>query len=107
MRLATTAALLCVALAACAISRDDSTGVAQRPQALLDAYLIAHGMAASYVEAPEADPAVVMQLYKLDMRAAAAVSSLGKRPDGDLSATAGAVAALTDYAARQSGSARQ
>ena len=89
---------LCLLLAACAA---DPVADAQRPRALVDAYLIAHGMAASYAQAPQADPAVVEQLGRLDIRAAQAVRSLAREP-GNLSATAEAVAALTDYAARQS-----
>jgi hypothetical protein len=72
---------------------------------LLDAYLIAHGMATSYAESPNANPAVVEQLRRLDLRAQKSLQALGAR--GDMDATANAVAALTDYAARQSDTANQ
>jgi len=67
---------------------------AANPAALQDAYLVAHGMAASYVERPDANPDVVQQLVVLDARAAQAMRSQ------DNAATAMAVAALTTLAAR-------
>ncbi len=91
--------VMCLLLAGCALS--DPVAVSEQPRALVDAYLIAHGMAAGYAQGPQADPAVVEQLARLDSRAAQAVRSLARAP-GNLSATAEAVAALTDYAARQS-----
>jgi hypothetical protein len=97
----------CAILGACAVSPEQQEDAARRPQALLDAYLIAHGMAASYAESPDAKPAVVVQLAKLDMRAAQSVRALAKPYDADMDATASAVAALTDYAARQSTAATQ
>jgi hypothetical protein len=93
---------ICAVLAACTGSLGEQAAAAHRPQALLDAYLIAHGMAASYAESPDANPAVVLQLARLDMRAAASVRSLDRPYKADIDATASAVAALTDYAARQS-----
>jgi hypothetical protein len=71
--------------------------------AMLDAYLVAHGMAASVVEDPDADPAVKAQLEELDNKARDAVRRLTRSGDGfaDEDATARAVSALTDYAARQ------
>jgi hypothetical protein len=98
------AVLTCALLAGCALSADPAA-TAERPMALMDAYLIAHGMAASYAGMPDADPAVVEQLARLDMRAEAAVQSMARRRHADLAATAQAVAALTDYAARQSAAA--
>jgi hypothetical protein len=91
----------CAVLAACAASpwREESV---YRPEALLDAYLIAHGMATSYAESAEARPSVVLQLQALDMRAAQSIRDLGHAYPGNVEATAEAVAALTDYAARQS-----
>ncbi len=81
---------LAVFVVGCALlpSRQDSAS-------LRDAYLVAHGMAVSYVERPDANPAVVQQLIVLDRRASAAMH------DRDNSATAQAVAALTDFAASQ------
>lgn len=73
-----------------------------RPEALLDAYEIAHGMAFSYAESPGARPSVVMQLRSLDMNAQHALRTLATPYPSDVEATAEAVAALTDYAARQS-----
>ena len=80
----------------CALSPDTRETEALRPAALLDAYLVAHGMARSYAQSPAADPAVVLQLARLDFKALSAVRTQ------DNSATADAVAALTAYAARQS-----
>ena len=98
-----TAAAACASLVAC----DFGGGfeAASRPQVLLDSYLIAHGMATSYAENPDANLAVVQELARLDQRAADAVRALARR-DGDLSGTAEAVAALTDYAARQTAAAQ-
>jgi hypothetical protein len=98
---------ICTVLAGCVLSATDPTATATRPLALMDAYLIAHGMATSYAENPQADPGVVLQLARLDHRAALAVRSLEQSRGADLDATAEAVAALTDYAARQSGNAAQ
>jgi hypothetical protein len=69
--------------------------------AIYDAYLIAHGMALSYDEQSDADPAVTMELAKLDARAHRALVNLARAPDGDPGETARAVAALSDYAASQ------
>jgi hypothetical protein len=71
--------------------------------ALVDAYAIAHGMAATYAHSRRADPEVVVQLARLDMRAAEALRSLADAPPrlGQEQATAAAIAALTEYAARQ------
>jgi len=81
-------AVAILALGACAMQQ------AANPAALQDAYLVAHGMAASYVERPDANPDVVQQLVVLDARAAQAMRSQ------DNAATAMAVAALTTLAAR-------
>jgi hypothetical protein len=89
-------------LAACAASPWQTEDMTHRPQALLDAYLIAHGMAASYAQSDEARPEVVMQLRLLDLRAARSIRELGHANPGNVEATVEAVAALTDYAARQS-----
>jgi hypothetical protein len=94
--------LSCAALAGCAASPWNQQQASRRPDALLDAYLIAHGMAASYAESPEARPAVVLQLRTLDIKAAEAIRTLAQTQTADMAATAEAVAALTDYAARQS-----
>ena len=107
MRPDTRVAAICAVLAGCAFSPVDPAAVAQRPMALVDAYLIAHGMAASYVETPDADPAVVLQLERLDRRAADAIRLLAQRRGADIDATAQAVAALTNYAARQSATVAQ
>ncbi len=90
--------------ASCTLDRGGDPGT--RLQALLDAYHIAHGMAASTVENPDVDPAVKMQLIRLDRRAYDAVAALTRGNDGfaDEEATARAVSALTDYAARQTAS---
>ncbi len=88
-------------LTACSMVPEEETG--RQPLAILDAYLIAHGMAASYVEDPDADPAVKAQLVTLDIKARDAVRTLTRSGQGfaDAAATARAVSALTDYAARQ------
>ena len=103
MRIVLLTAAACAGLAAC----DVNGGMQQvsRPQVLLDSYLMAHGMATSYAENPDANLAVVQELARLDHRAADAVRALARR-GGDLSGTAEAVAALTDYAARQTAAAQ-
>ncbi len=71
--------------------------------AVRDAYAIAHGMAFSYAGSDDAEPAVVAELVRLDARALEAVRSMERSPQGAAQAreTADAVAALTDFAARQ------
>ena len=85
--------LLC---AGCALSPSEREDAALRPAALVDAYLVAHGMAFSYANSPDANPEVVLQLARLDLQAQKAVRAQ------DSGASADAIAALTDYAARQS-----
>jgi hypothetical protein len=92
----------CALLAGCAASPWQSGNVSHQPEALLDAYLIAHGMAASYAQSDDARADVVMQLRSLDLKAAQSIRDLGRAPSGNVEATVEAVAALTDYAARQS-----
>jgi hypothetical protein len=89
----------CVALASCASAPGEDYDPVQRRQALLDAYLIAHGMARSYARSGHASPEVVAELARLDMRA----RQLASNPRTDESSTEEAVAALTNYAARQAG----
>ena len=104
MRLALlTAAAACAGLAACNLGGEIQQ--VSRPQVLLDSYLIAHGMATSYAENPDANLAVVQELARLDHRASDAIRALARR-GGDVSGTAEAVAALTDYAARQTAAAQ-
>jgi len=91
-------------VAACALmpGRDEPV----RTQAIVDAYLIAHGMAESYGDAPGADPAVTAQLSVLDQKASAAVRALASAGGGNEDASSRAVAALTDYAATHTAIAR-
>ncbi len=91
----------CALLCAC-VSPWQKELAARRPEALLDAYQIAHGMAASYAESPGARPSVVLQLRTLDMNAQHSLRELATPYPANVEATAEAVAALTDYAARQS-----
>ncbi len=101
MRLLPLSLLACASLAACGASPWQRMNDAWRPDALLDAYLIAHGMAASYATSPGARPEVVVQLRTLDIKAARSIRALTQKPSSNVEATAEAVAALTDYAARQ------
>ena len=87
----------CVAIASCASAPGEVSDSGQQRQALLDAYLIAHGMAVSYARSGHANPKVVGELARLDRRA----RSLASNPSDDESSVAEAVAALTAYAARQ------
>lgn len=91
---------LLLVLAACALMPAQLQG--GNPRAIMDAYLIAHGMVESYAERPGADPSVTAQLGRLDAQARAEIRSLTRSGGGDAAATARAVSALTDYAARQS-----
>ncbi len=101
------AILACALLAGSCAMGPDERGT-HTPVAMLDAYLVAHGMAASVVEDPDADPAVKAQLAALDSKARDAVRRLTASGEGfaDEDATARAVSALTDYAARQTSVAR-
>jgi hypothetical protein len=96
MRFLPILSLSCVA-ASCSLMNDSS--MSGSPSAIRDAYLIAHGMAESYREQPRADPQVRAELSRLDAQAAAAVRGMDGNGSPDESARA--VAALTDYAARQ------
>lgn len=87
-------------LIGCAASGQAETS--PQPMALVDAYLIAHGMATSYAESETAAPAVVNQLARLDRKAAQAVQSMSQVQTGNEAATAAAISALAGYAARQS-----
>jgi hypothetical protein len=90
-------ALVGGAMSACTLSDDPAMG--SNPSAIRDAYLIAHGMAVGYSDQPHADPKVSAELARLDAEAAAAVR--GMEGTGSADDSARAVAALTDYAARQ------
>jgi hypothetical protein len=97
MRTATLVFLCCLA-AACALRSNDENQ--QGKLAVLDAYLIAHGMAQSYRESPDADPAVTEELARLDARAAA-IRDVAQSGGADTADSERAVAALSDYAASQ------
>ena len=101
MRIALSIAAACAALAACTLG-DSGADQSTAPLVLLDSYLIAHGMATSYANNPDANITVVQELARLDRRAANAVRALAQRRGGNLAETSQAIAALTDYAARQS-----
>ena len=101
MRIALRIAAACAGLAGCALA-DSGVDQSTAPLVLLDSYLIAHGMAATYANNPDANIAVVQELARLDGRAADAVRALAQRHGGNLAETSQAIAALTDYAARQS-----
>ncbi len=90
-----TTLLLSLLCAGCALSPSAQEDASLRPAALVDAYVVAHGMAISYASSPEANPDVVQQLARLDLQAQRAVRA------NDSGATAEAIAALTEYAARQ------
>jgi len=92
---------VCLGLVACSLS-GEYDGDVYRPQVLLDSYLVAHGMAASIASDADASPEVVMELSRLDRLAADAVRALVRRPDANLAETDNAIAALAEYAARQS-----
>ncbi len=93
------AALFCLCLSGCAAMpwRTD-----RHDLAIFDAYLIAHGMVLSYEERPDADPEVTLALSGLDQRAHALVE-LARASGSDPDDSARAVAALSDYASRQTG----
>ena len=99
MRFALLTAAVCL-LGSCA-PMGDGEDTAYRPQVILDSYMIAHGMAASYVQNANASPTVVQELFRLDQRAALAVHALAQRQGADPSESANAVAALAGYAASQ------
>ena len=70
-------AVLCAIAAACARSCQPRTSE-QSPRAIMDAYLIAHGMAETYGTQPDADPAVAAELARLDQRAAIAIRQMAQ-----------------------------
>lgn len=88
--------------AACALMPRGDDGTARL--AILDAYLIAHGMVLTYGDEPAADPAVMAQLRRLDRQAREAIGDLRAGPARQ-DESERAVAALTDYAAAQTRSA--
>lgn len=92
---------------ACTQGPSAQPGFARAPSGLAvrDAYAIAHGMAFSYAGSDDADPAIVAQLVRLDANAMEAVHTMERAPPGSAQArqTAEAVAALTEFAARQTG----
>lgn len=80
----------------------DGGSEAQRAQGrrvMVDAYLIAHGMARSYAGSAEANPARVAELRALDHQAALAVHAMLGRHDGSPDIAAAEVSALTQMAA--------
>ncbi len=95
---ATAVLILCSIAAACALA--PSEDAKQGRLVVLDAYYIAHGMAQSYGESPDADPVVIGELARLDARAAA-IRDRAQGNGDDTADTERAVAALTDYAASQ------
>ncbi len=106
MRHALAIAMLCgvgLAPAACqtpaAISRPDSLGDATREVVMT--YLIAHGMAESYVMSGRADPASLLDLVRYDHAALVALRGHGTGPDWmTLAQARSAVRALMDYTTR-------
>jgi hypothetical protein len=90
--------LICCVAAACAWQPNSDRQ--EGKLAVLDAYLIAHGMAESYRESPDADPAVAQELARLDARAAA-IRDVAQSGAADTADSERAVAALSDYAASQ------
>ncbi len=95
---ATAMIILCSIAAACALAPGEDER--QGKLAVLDAYWVAHGMAQSYGESPDADPAVTGELARLDARARA-IRDQAQSSGADTADTERAVAALTDYAASQ------
>ena len=97
--------IVALLLAACTQSTVGPSGFGHVSSlyAVRDAYAIAHGMAFSYAGSDDAEPAVVAELVRLDARALDAVRLMERSPQGAAQAreTADAVAALTDFAARQ------
>jgi hypothetical protein len=89
---------LFLAAAGCSFQADEMS--ADSPLAIRDAYLMAHGMAQGYSRQPHADPKVLAELSRLDAQAFAAVRNMDNSY-GNADASARAVAALTEYAAKQ------
>ena len=94
----------CLCAAAFGCSFEDEAVPGSSPASIRDAYLIAHGMAEEYRDQLHADPKVAAELARLDSRAAAAVQTMDG--SGDAGDSARAVAALTEFAARQTAVAR-
>lgn len=89
---------LCGVAGACALL--PRGGDAQSRRALLDAYAIAHGMADTYEQEPDSDPAVTAALARLDKQARDAIGDLRNGPERQ-DESERAVAALSDLAAAQ------
>ena len=89
---------LFLAAAGCSFQADEIS--LDSPMAIRDAYWVAHGMAEGYSRDRHADPKVLAELARLDEQASAAVRNMDSSA-GNAGASARAVAALTDYAARQ------
>jgi hypothetical protein len=89
---------LFLAAAGCSFPVDQTS--ADSPFAIRDAYFVAHGMAQGYSRQPHADPKVLAELSRLDAQASDAVRNMDSSY-GTADASARAVAALTEYAAKQ------
>ena len=97
-------AILAGGLTACAsggAATDQPRSVAQGTQRVVINYLIAHGMAESYVMSGRATPADLVKLVDFDRNALIAIRGHEANPDWTtLSRAAGAVSALMDYTTR-------
>ena len=79
----------------------DTTSIAQGTQRVVINYLIAHGMAESYVMSGRATTADLLDLVRFDHSALVAIRGHEVDPDwASLARAAGAVRALMDYTTR-------
>jgi hypothetical protein len=89
--------LLCV-LTGCHNMLVSAAERAAERRTIVDAYLIAHGMARGYADETDANRTVVAQLMKLDSKAAQAVRDMLNEPDGNTGTAREQVAALASAA---------
>jgi len=81
-------------LSGCSSLFRSSQEVATQRQVVVNAFLIAHGMALGYEHERDAKPETVLQLRALDEEAARAVHEMAQQPDMDPAAAGQKVAAL-------------
>lgn len=85
----------------------DPSSIAQGTQRVVINYLIAHGMAESYVMSGRATPADLVDLVRFDHSALVAIRGHEADPDWtSLAHAASAVSALMDYTTLMDGAAR-
>lgn len=90
---------LLAGLTGCGAMARNTADRAEQRRAVVDAYLIAHGMARGYAAEPGAKRGVVVELMQLDAQAALAIHDMLRDADSDPAAASQQVASLAAVAA--------